>query len=379
MDVSYRLIPHMLATTTAFVLTVGLSYASASASCFSFCEHAACDELNGDVVTECGGCPAGGSHACAPGQPGYGVRAASGDAPLPQLSRVPQVPVVSGGSGNLDAADVDPQMVQACQELTGSHLRQMEPRERAAALQVPTLVSNLTDTWPTHDEWLRHFSFDGGHPDEPPDAARKAARSTLTRIFDRWYGHPSPFHQRSVRLRISYSNRGGGGVSFCNHGFSWLALRQGTKVWFFAPHGSPAKPEDPSCAGAVSAAEAQRPPRGATHQCVQRPGTVIVVPTAWWHATCNFGEGPIFAFGGEDDCDVRPCEDIRSPSTVCLADDERAAACHGDEGARHAEAINRELDRHGGVRKLEQSILTVSSVDQHGVWETLGLPAHEEL
>jgi hypothetical protein len=79
-----------------------------------------------------------------------------------------------------------------------------------------------------------------------------------------------------------------------NHGFAWIGLVAGGKRWYTAPPHYP-RPPEPSCraagddveaAGAWAAEEAIFEQRG-VGVCVQRPREVMVVPTAWWHATCN--------------------------------------------------------------------------------------------
>lgn len=40
--------------------------------------------------------------------------------------------------------------------------------------------------------------------------------------------------------------------------------------------------------------------------CVQRPREVMVVPTAWWHATCNV-DAYTLGVGGQDSCDLVLC------------------------------------------------------------------------
>ena len=44
---------------------------------------------------------------------------------------------------------------------------------------------------------------------------------------------------------------------------------------------------------------------GCTHTCRQGVREVVVVPTGWWHATCNAGapEATV-GIGGQDCCDV---------------------------------------------------------------------------
>ena len=40
--------------------------------------------------------------------------------------------------------------------------------------------------------------------------------------------------------------------------------------------------------------------------CTQKPGEIMIVPTTWWHATCNSGEFT-FGIGGQDSCGMRDC------------------------------------------------------------------------
>ena len=262
--------------------------------------------------------------------------------------------------------------VQPCHTLDAIQLRAMSPAARADALQAPTIVTNLFDRWPADLSWLEMFDFDSDHPDNPPDESRRDAREAMNRIFEHRYSVPVPFHERTARLRISVSHSTGPGVTFCNHGFSWLGLLKGQKEWFFAPHTS-SKPPEPSCEPlAAGAAWPTLPPTGATHTCVQRAGEAIVVPTAWWHATCNVGA--TFAFGGEDSCDVAAC-DLSSGghgSRVCPILDQMAA-CHAEAGARQG-ALERQQRR----GRLEQSMLTVKAVDAR-VWGHLGLSASERV
>ena len=95
-------------------------------------------------------------------------------------------------------------------------------------------------------------------------------------------------------------------------GFSWLALLQGRKLWYFAPGPWP-RPLPPDCDAAVNAVHANATaartvaPLGATHACVQQPGEVMIVPTAFWHATCNLGPPPTIGWGGQDLCDAARC------------------------------------------------------------------------
>ena len=132
------------------------------------------------------------------------------------------------------------------------------------------------------------------------------------------------------------------------------------------------------CPAATYAVE-QPPPPGATHGCVQRPGEVVVVPTAWWHATCNYGG--TFAFGGEDDCDVRPCPSRPVGERDVCADAELVVQCHGPLGAESRSAYATRMRIEGSKTakgELEQSIMTVRRVDS-SVWEALDWRDKDEL
>lgn len=310
-----------------------LSASTAALQCEPWCKQAACHELNGDPQHECGSCEPS-THACAP-------RSES-----PSQSSYP-----------------DPQL-QSCAVLTAASFLAQTPLERAVTLQSPTVVTNLTADWPDHQAWFPLFTFDASHPDKPASHTRLQARNAMLRIYRERYGPPPPFDQRSARVRISLGLGAGSGVSFCRHGFSWLALLDGDKEWYFAPP-TQRKPGDPQCEREWAR---QRPPDGATHRCWQAAQDVMIVPTAWWHATCNFGLDITFGFGGEDDCDVRACDDGPT-SPICPPDLMLAAACHGEQGARHAL-----LERQTRRDRLEQSILTVASVDSERIWAAAGLP-----
>eukprot|EP00440_Ansanella_granifera_P041425 gb/GFBE01044922.1/.p1 GENE.gb/GFBE01044922.1/~~gb/GFBE01044922.1/.p1 ORF type:complete len:302 (+),score=34.41 gb/GFBE01044922.1/:1-906(+) len=251
--------------------------------------------------------------------------------------------------------------IKSCPRLTRAELMMMDLESRAKAFRLPTLVTNVTDHYPDVDDWLHYFDFDSSHPYDPPDEERKDANDAMLLVFKTFYGSPDSFN-RSWRLRVSYSASGDDGprakarrgVTFCNHGFSWLALLKGTKDWFFAPY-SKAKPlENPSCA--YSEPGQGDPPAGVLCRLTQRAGEVVVVPTGSWHSTCNFGD--VFAFGGEDDCDKTSCK----LNNVCP----RASLvekCHGEFGALTAG----DFVRPSGFPPMEQAQLVVRSV-KPAIW-----------
>lgn len=63
---------------------------------------------------------------------------------------------------------------------------------------------------------------------------------------------------------------------------------------------------------------------------MQRPGEIIVVPTAWWHATCNLSPYT-FSLGGQDGCD------LHGVPPHWTADPARHETCHGPMGREWAE------------------------------------------
>lgn len=344
----------------ALLLLLAPQAPEASLPCEPWCVSP-CSDLNGDVTGECGGC-AGDEFRCAPGKPGY-----------PSSRRFDEP---SGGVDDeiiITVPDEDAEGTSICRRLDRVDLLRMDARELAAALAKPTIVSNMTAAWPDVS-WLQHFEFDASHPDFPADRARRGAQEAMVRIFHQLYGVPEVFRHRTSKLRLSYSTSTGMGVSFCNHGFSWLALLMGAKHWFFAPHTVPAppNPDCPPASGVVA------PPFGATYQCSQRAGELIVVPTAMWHATCN--TGTTFAFGGEDMCDLAPCAPS-SPSYHCV-DVERTVECHEwlGRGADGSEPLREATPTVsvGVGKRLEQAQLTVRSVDP-AVWDAVSLepPPHD--
>ena len=71
---------------------------------------------------------------------------------------------------------------------------------------------------------------------------------------------------------------------------AWLGLAHGRKLWLVAPPHAP-RPREPRC-GDYNAAR-----RARTRQCVLLPGDGIILPTRWWHATCNLAPWTVGAGG----------------------------------------------------------------------------------
>ena len=153
-----------------------------------------------------------------------------------------------------------------------------------------------------------------------------------------------------------------------NHGFSWLALALGSKLWHLAPGEAP-KPRDPDCTlrPTVDAGS------GSVH-CVQRHADVLIVPTTWWHATCTLSEYAI-GIGGQDSCDLLECGERGAPvevggRSVFCADTSKAEACHGRHGV---EAANRLEERQSKELAREEQ-----DEERGGPWRPSRLADGEE-
>ena len=128
---------------------------------------------------------------------------------------------------------------------------------------------------------------------------------------------------RTSAVRV-FSFGGGLGVRMANHGFAWLGAIFGVKRWYLAPPFAD-RPGEPTCAD-WDKGEDLGPD---AWMCVQRPGDVIVVPTAWWHATCNCSPYT-FSLGGQDGCD------LHGVPPHWTADPAKQRACHGADGRQWA-------------------------------------------
>ena len=280
-----------------------------------------------------------------------------------------------------------------CQRVTAPELRAVAPAGRAALFARPTLVSGLIDDWRALREWsdaagfARHFGEHGvlakrlSHYENARTASSgQDPTRTLVRLREALanadqmhvvlyngeqgnaeaeeallsdirasggYGCPEPMLARACSILVLSLGGGREGVRFANHGFAWIGLVGGMKLWHVAPHDSP-RPPNPTCA---DRARIEALPN-VTH-CLQRPGEVMVVPTAWWHATCNLGEYTL-GVGGQDSCDLLDCtppgppdedpHELHMRKLFCL-DEHRSLGCNGAYGAArarwHAERFER--------------------------------------
>lgn len=120
---------------------------------------------------------------------------------------------------------------------------------------------------------------------------------------------PTVLHRATETMFFSF---GGGvnGVNMANHGFTWIGLIVGRKLWHVAP-GTIPKPREPNCARKLVENEVLP---NTTH-CLQEAGDIIALPTAWWHATCNLDPFTI-GIGGQDSCDLGCVQEAKqNPNT----------------------------------------------------------------
>ena len=123
-----------------------------------------------------------------------------------------------------------------------------------------------------------------------------------------------------------------------NHGLAWIGLISGLKLWHVRAYGMP-RPANPTCDERHSIEVLPN----VTH-CLQRPGEVMLVPTAWWHATCNL-DPFTFGVGGQDACDLLDCTPPGPPDETArelhmrkqfCRDDRVVEFCNTDAGAVEA-------------------------------------------
>lgn len=288
--------------------------------------------------------------------------------------------LIAGFGSMIAAAEPAGSLVpKACKQVLESELVQMDAGQLSRALAEPVLVladKRAAGSRARHRVWMPYFKFDGEDPTTPPDQARQAAQTALAHLLERLdFGAPPPFKRRTTRFRISLDAGAPkrGVTSDVNHGFSYLTLLEGAKSWHLAPPWRP-RPDSAACA------EGTRPGKapGATLVCEQTEGMTMVVPTGWWHTTCNW-EGGTLGIGGEDDCDKVACEppptDPRR-SRVC-SDPWRWQACFGAYGEEARDRAMELAARGGGWKReramnmrLEQAIMTVRSVDP-ALWQAV--------
>jgi hypothetical protein len=377
--------------------------AAAGQHCEDWCIHP-CEELNGDPEYECGGCESE-DYACRLST----ISAAADSAAVLPLGATRQVDqrrraLSANTEGNAadhesvpigDSAALSEREPLPCQRLRKEEVESLSIAQRTAVFARPTLVSGLIDHWPALRNWSDAAGFTrdfgshgvlakraGRHAQFRTTASRQDPTTTLVSIaealeqpqdmhvvlYNHEHGNANAEEDFLEALRASGGfdcpsgalaracgtlvlSLGGAqeGVRMANHGLAWIGLIGGMKLWHVAPHDAP-RPPNPTC-GARDRIEVLP---GVTH-CLQHPGEVMVVPTAWWHATCNLGEYTL-GIGGQDSCDLVDCtppgppdedpHELHMRKEFCLSP-ARSEQCNGPAGAtqasHHRESLLREL------------------------------------
>lgn len=86
-------------------------------------------------------------------------------------------------------------------------------------------------------------------------------------------------------LRVFSFGGGSRGVEMMQHDVAWLAVVAGAKLWQVADK-KRKQPSSPLCdeQGTINY---KRCKREGVRVCLALPGEVMIVPSMWWHATCN--------------------------------------------------------------------------------------------
>lgn len=239
-----------------------------------------------------------------------------------------------------------------CPRVEATLLRTLSQPQRAMLLTQPTIVTGLIEDWPAHASLstieglvekygergiLAKRNFIGlqaaaaaGVPPETSLMRLKDLQANIGKIHAVLYpGEPGNAieeeelvdvlaSQTSVpdilmRTQALVVSLGGGtdGVRMARHGFAWIGLIAGKKRWYM-DHPDIPKPQDPNCASRAFDTDSK-----SSVVCTQIPGEVIMVPTTWWHATCN-AELYTLGIGGQDSCDMQDCTPPGPPDETPL-------------------------------------------------------------
>ena len=345
---------------------------SARADCEPYCvEH--CATLNGYVHDECNDC-VDAAYLCRPGTAGYDnwkVGATLEEEPSSSDDEPPIVTAEVDASGSTSSTEYEP---LPCQYLDASELKGKTGAQLASLLGRPTIIRGLIDNWPAHDRYgdgsFDSFASDFGNHSFLARRANFAREQCRRNGEDEWevkvplrdvFPYLSNEHfvvyngdlgmdrleyvlLSDIRARLGFevpellkraggttvfSFGGGTGVRMGNHGMAWVGLIAGRKVWYTAPH-HVQRPENPTC---MTGDEIEDLPT--VSHCLQKPKEVMIVPTAWWHATCNLDPYTL-GLGGQDSCDLVVCPGFEKADHMemqfCPTGRERSSNCWGNRG-----------------------------------------------
>jgi hypothetical protein len=233
----------MIATMRRLRLTLALCAAlRAWGECEPWCDNP-CSELSGAVAQECGDCSA--EHRCWPGADGFVGDRSGGGGGGDRHAKLSIAVDAASETGEAQSPKYVPDersdpwlgSTADCQRIGVSAFSNLTVAERAALLELPTLVTGATEHWPTnHEEWLDAVVFDDVNPHDLTDAQLSVREDTvnqLVKLLGRHYSPPS-FLERASELRVlSVATIAKKGVHPTpNHGFAWLGLLRGTMTWY---------------------------------------------------------------------------------------------------------------------------------------------------
>ena len=192
---------------------------------------------------------------------------------------------------------------EACQRLSASTFRSMSTTERAETFAQPTIVTGLLDAWPTHADGFGGIATAGGslHPlrsstvtnglsalvasaaavsnDPAPrqvvgttqdwDQAGPDALDLRSEIEAR-FPVPDELRRASAHRVLSIGDVSAMVRPWPNHGFAWMGLVAGTKLWHLAPSDA-AVFAPPTCDNTNASSGVEYIER-VTHYCVHRTG-----------------------------------------------------------------------------------------------------------